>query len=277
MEDAFAYCAELVRTADRDRFVATLFAPAELRPALHALYAFNSEVARTREMVREPLPGEIRLQWWSDVLGGGREAEARANPVAFALVATIERHRLDRTALLELVEARGFDLYNEPMESIAALETYARKTSSAVFDLAVQILAGHAEPVAEDAGIAYAMAGLLRAFPLSVARRQLYVPAEILQRHRVRTHELFARRQSAGLAAALAEMRAMARAHLAAARGRLTGVPKEATAALLPIALVRPSLDRLERSDPFAPREIPAWRRQWIMWRAARDPARIAR
>ena len=80
MQDAFAYCAELVRTADNDRFLATLFAPAEHRGALHALYAFNVEVARVREVAREPLPGEIRLQWWSEVVarrtGGGGERQS---------------------------------------------------------------------------------------------------------------------------------------------------------------------------------------------------------
>lgn len=276
MQDVFAYCAELVRTNDRDRFIATLFAPAELRPALYALYAFNAEVARTRDVAREPLPGEIRLQWWSDVLGGERDAEARANPVVSALLTVIERHRLARSRLIDLVEARRFDLYNEPMGSVADLETYARKTSSAVFDLAVQILMGQTEQVAEDAGIAYAIAGLLRALPLHVERRQLYIPADILERHEVRTHELFAKRSSAGLAAALAEMRELARRHLAAVHARMIAVPRQAIPALLPVALVRPALDHLQRSDPFAPSEIPPWRRQWIIWRASRNPARIA-
>jgi hypothetical protein len=40
--------------------------------------------------------------------------------------------------------------------------------------------------------------------------------------------------------------------------------------------LVRPSLDRLERSDAFAPAELSPWRRQWLIWRAARNPTRIA-
>ncbi len=108
MQDAFAYCAELVRTADRDRFSSSLFAPAQHRGALHALYAFNVEVARVREVAREPLPGEIRLQWWSEVLRGERAEEASANPVASALLTVIERYRLavnqadgsDRCALL---------------------------------------------------------------------------------------------------------------------------------------------------------------------------------
>ena len=94
MQDAYAYCAELVRTADRDRFIATLFAPAEQRGALHALYAFNVELARVRDVAHTALPGEIRLQWWSDVINRERDDEAQANPVAAALLATMERHGL---------------------------------------------------------------------------------------------------------------------------------------------------------------------------------------
>ncbi|MGH6675608.1 MAG: squalene/phytoene synthase family protein, partial [Xanthobacteraceae bacterium] len=102
MPDAFAYCAELVRGADRDRYLAALFAPAERRGALHALYAFNIEVARVRETARQPLPGEIRLQWWTDVLRGERGDEARANPVASALLASVECHCLATAKLIDL-------------------------------------------------------------------------------------------------------------------------------------------------------------------------------
>src|SRR3984957_14340804 len=142
MQDAFAYCAELVRAADRDRFLSSLFAPAEHRAALHALYAFNVEVARVREVAREPLPGEIRLQWWSEVLRGERAEEASANPVASALLAVIERHRLAATKLTALIDARCFDLYDDPMARLADLEAYARNTSSALIALAAPILAG---------------------------------------------------------------------------------------------------------------------------------------
>ncbi len=46
--------------------------------------------------------------------------------------------------------------------------------------------------------------------------------------------------------------------------------------AFLPAALVAPMLKRLERdADPFAPHPLPQWRRQWLLWRAARDPRRI--
>jgi phytoene synthase len=278
MQDAFAYCAELVRANDRERYLASLFAPAENRGALYALYAFNSEVARVREVARQPLPGEIRLQWWSDVLQGERSGEASANPVASALLAAIKQHHVAPGGLIDLIDARRFDLYDEPMAGIADLEAYARRTSSALFALAAQILSGsEAQAAAEPAGIAYAIVGALRALPLHAARRQLYVPAEILERHQVRTEDLFAGRAGAGLNAALAELRNLASRHLAAASKGMTELPGVALPAFLTLALVRPWLARLERSDAFAPAEIAPWRRQWLIWRAARDPARIAR
>jgi 15-cis-phytoene synthase len=277
MQDAFAYCADLVRTFDRDSFVATLFAPAERRGALHALYAFNAEVARVRDVAHTALPGEIRLQWWSDVVNQQRDDEAQANPVAAALIATIERHRLDREKLADLIEARRFDLYDDPMATVADLEAYARRTSSTILSLAAQVIAGmSADAVAKSAGIALGITALLRAFPLHSARRQLYLPREILDRHQVPQHDVFAGRSSPGLAAALAEVRALARRHLATVGEGLKALPDDAMPAFLPVALAGPSLKRLERGGPFAVAELAPWRRQWLIWRAARDPARIA-
>ena len=62
MQQAFAHCEALVRAADRDRFLAALFAPRERRGALFALYAFNVEIARVREVVygtAEPKTGAL--------------------------------------------------------------------------------------------------------------------------------------------------------------------------------------------------------------------------
>jgi 15-cis-phytoene synthase len=277
MQDAFAYCADLVRTADRDRFIASLFAPADRRTALHALYAFATELARVREVAHAALPGEIRLQWWSEVIDRERDGEANANPVAAALLATMERYPLRREALLDLVEARRFDLYEEPMRSVTDLEAYLRRSSSSLVSLAALILAGaELEAAAVPAGIASGLAQILRAFPVHVARRQLYLPTEMLERHQVRLHDVFAGRSSPGLVAAFAELRDIARHHLTEVGQRVSALPQEAAPAVLPLAVVRPWLERSERSDPFAPVELAPWRRQWLIWRAARNPARIA-
>jgi 15-cis-phytoene synthase len=276
--DEFAYCAQLVRQADRDRFVASLFAPAEKRNALYALYAFNAEIARVREAAHAALPGEIRLQWWSDVIAGERGGEARANPVAAALLTVMERHRLPPPRLIGMVEARRFDLYDEPMRDLAQLETYAKQTSSALFALAAQVLAEvEADAICAPAGVAYAITDLLRALPRHIARRQFYLPTTLLAEYGVDLHDLSAGQPSPGLEAALGELRAFARRKLISVREQMAQFPPPAIAALLPLVIVGPLLDRLEKSPPFQPAEISPWRRQWLIWRAARNPKRIAR
>ncbi len=276
----FEHCAALVREADRDRYLATLFAPADRRDALYALYAFNVEIGRVRDLAREPMPGEIRLQWWREAISGERAGEAAAHPVAAALREMLAGHGFVAAPLLELIDAHGFDLYDEPMATVADLELYAIRTQSPLFAMAAGILKpGGAPPelFTLDASVVFTIAGVLRNFGRHTARRQLYVPAEILERHQVRPADIFAERTSAPLLAALAEMREIARRHLAAAQVKLAAVAPEILPAFLPVALAGPQLRRMERAGyrPFAPDQISPWRRQWLLWRAARDPRRI--
>jgi len=276
MPDAFDHCEELVRAGDKDRFLSTLFAPQKYRRALHALYAFNLEVARIREAAREPMPGEVRLQWWRDLLGGVGRGDVAANPVAAALRETVVRYRLPPAMLADLIDARAFDLYDEPMPSLADLERYAVRTSSAVIELAGRILRDGRDPglgdLAGHAGIGYAIAGLLRALPVHAARRQCYVPEELLQRYGAPVEDLYAGKATTALRAALAELRLRARQHLSAARLLASDIAPEVASALLPAALVAPALKRMERRryDPFRTADLPQWRRQWALWRAAR-------
>ena len=139
-EANYAHCLAALRDTDRDRYLACLLAPEEKRGALAALYAFYAEIARVRDVVREALPGEIRLQWWRDLLEGKPDGEAAANPLAAGLLACIAEHRLPIAVLTDMIEARIFDLYNDPMESRPALEGYAGETASALIQLASLVL-----------------------------------------------------------------------------------------------------------------------------------------
>jgi phytoene synthase len=275
MADAFAYCENLLRAGDKDRWLASLFAPADRRTHLHALYAFNLEVARVRELAREPMAGEIRLQWWREVIVGTRPGEATANPVAAALVETIARRDLPIQTFLDLIEARAFDLYNDPMPSLDAFAGYGRRTASGVIELAARVLdpdrAG--DEFAGPAGIAYATTGLLRAFALHASRGQVYLPADVLARHGADVSDILAGRTTNALRAALAELRGFTREHFDMFEARWRALPRAVAPALLPVALVPGYLKRMERHDydPFkTPVEVPQWRRQWILWRAAR-------
>ena len=124
----------------------------------------------------------------------------------------------------------------------------------------------------EHLGIAQAIAGLLAAFPLHAARRQLYMPLEVLQRHGVDAEAVFSGRTKTELRAALADMRRLARRHLSEAKSLLAAAPPAVLPALLPAGLICPMLDRMEGRgyDPFRPVALAPWRRPWIIWRTAR-------
>ena len=277
LAQAYAHCEALTRDHDRDRWLAGLFAPAGARPHLYALTAFSYEIGRLRDFVREPLAGEMRLEWWREALTGAGRGEVAGNPVAAALCDTIERFSLPIVAFENLLTARTFDLYDDPMPGLNDFEGYCGETCSILFRLGGLILAqgrdlGGAD-AAGHAGVAYATVGLLRALPLTSARGQVYLPADVLARHGVSREDIVARRDSPGLRAALAEMRGHARRHLDAARGLIRDAPSEIAPAFLPLAALPLYLARMDRSShlPFgAVVDAPQWRRQWALWRAAR-------
>jgi 15-cis-phytoene synthase len=228
-----------------------------------------------REIVSEPLLGEIRFQWWRDAFEGA--ADAKANPVAAALLDTIARFDLPKAPLLELIVARGRDLYGDPIEFNSALEAYTRATGANLFRLAALILDREETAPSRDAalhaGIAYGITGLIRALPWQCARGQVFVPAEILQAHGASRDDFAAGHASLAVLAALANLRARARAHLDIFYAGLPGVPEKCRPAFLQVCLCEPYLRLMERPgyDPFKTViELPQWKRQWILWRAAR-------
>lgn len=271
-------CRALVRAEDRDRYISVLFAPAAKRKHLFALYAFNAEIARVPEQVREPMMGELRLQWWRDAVDGHAAGDASRNPVAHALIDTIKSCSLPRAYFHELLDARAFDFYSEPMQSLEQLETYLDSVSGSLVRLAVQILNGHetleSSGAAAHAGRAYALTELLRRFAPHAARGRVFLPPlDVLARHGASAADAVSGEAAPPLRAALREMRDLARFHLAEARTAMAVLPKTVLAAFLPLDLVPVYLDRMESGeyDPFRTRvEISPWKKPWLLWRAAR-------
>jgi phytoene synthase len=227
MADHRAHCEALVRAEDKDRFLATLFAPARCRPALLALYAFDLETARVANLVKEPMAGQIRLQWWRDVIVGA--AHAGGSPVATGLIEAMQEFSLPVEPLVRLLDARDEALDPDACDTMESVESRVMRAAAPVFELAARILNdGTTADVArlcEDAGAAF---GLMRTMPSDQAAR------------------------------------AIAAERLSRAGSALTRVPERLWPAFLPLAPIRSLLARDGRA-------LPQWRRQWIMWRSARN------
>jgi phytoene synthase len=135
-----SHAAQEARRHDWNRYICALFAPPREREALFALIAFHGEIVRAGEMVREPIMGEIRKQWWRDaveaIYGGGT---LPATPTVDALAAGITDFRLPRREIDELID--------EP-------------TSAALMALQLRVLADGNDPdaAAMEAGIRVATA-----------------------------------------------------------------------------------------------------------------------
>jgi 15-cis-phytoene synthase len=283
LAEHYALCGAALRESDRDRWLACLFAPEAARPHLFALYAFNAEIARIRSLVTQPMLGEMRLQWWIDALdsleGAEPRGDLRAHPVADALLATVESRGLPCQVLLDALEARRFDLYEDPAPDTAFLDRYCDETCSALFALAARIIggsgggddAGNAEALAaRHAGRAFALVGLLRALPWHVAQRQCYLPGDLLDRHGLTAGDFFAREKNPAITAALAELRALARDNIGKAKHSLLSLPKSGREAFRLLTLPELYLREMERRDydPYLTLvDAPLWHRQWALWR----------
>jgi len=276
--DSAVFCADLVRNHDFVRYASTLFVPSDKRRALLALYAFNLEICRVHDQVSQPLPGEIRLQWWTDMLAGGGHGGAEGNPVAAELLRAVDAFRLPVEPLSRLIEEHQFDLYNDPMPTLAALEGYVTDTSSALLMLAARVAgppSAAVEHLARHAGLAQGFADAIAALPRDAARRQLFLPLQILESQGGSADEVFSGKQTPRTRAALVQLAGEARQHLDTAMTLLADVAPAQRPIFLPLSLLRRDLERVSRADadPFAPQARSRLSILWTMWRGSRSEA----
>ncbi|WOC17236.1 hypothetical protein MP213Fo_27430 [Pseudochrobactrum sp. MP213Fo] len=270
----YAHCLQFLRQADFDRYLAVLYAPAEKRAALAGLYAFNAEIARIRDVVHDALPGEVRLQWWRDLINGTEHGAVTGNPVAALLLKAISDYNLPRQVFDAYCEARIFDLYNDAMPSRNDLEGYCGETACTILQMAALILDGEAAKSSAElsghAGVAQAIAGLLRLMPLHRSRGQVYVPAELLQAVGVSAEQFIKGDDKAALKRVVTVLSALAQEHYAAFLKQ--PMPASLKPAFLPVQLVPVVLKYAERKpDNVADRgiELSQLRRQWIYFKAS--------
>ena len=229
--------ADLLRRHDPDRFLTALFAPADRRSALFALYAFNHELARAREVASEPMLALIRLQWWREVVEGA----PRRHEVATPLAAAIAADALDRADLLALIEAREIEA--EPaIATLAAWRDYLLRGAGGLAVAAGRLL-GAPEPEAlRPLGAAYGAAGMLRSVPALAAQGRCLLPQDMLEANGLVPEAVVLNPAAPALRPVLGALAAEGQRLLAGASG--LRLPRNAIAAALPAVLARRDLHR---------------------------------
>lgn len=239
---------QAARTAEPDRYLAALLAPADVRDDLVALAAFAAEIARIPSLVDEPMMGEIRLQWWRDSLASAYDKDRLSgHPVADALVAAIRRHRLDVARLTGAIDAAAFGLSGDLFADDAALEDYLMASEGAFFATALAIAGAQGDEsatVVRPAAIAYGIARALMQLPARLHNGGFPVPLSRLEAAGVEpatlTQRPFPEDARPAIQAAIAGLVAHGREALGEARAKSAGGDGRCRAALLPLVMVEP-------------------------------------
>lgn len=171
MDSDTDYCRDLVERYDRDRYILSLGAAPLDRPALWALFAFNHEIAKIREVVREVVAGHIRLTWWRDALA---KPEMPAHDVARPLGKAIRDYAIPKDILEKLIDARAFDLDGTPPASLDDLIAYADSTNTPLLESCACVV-GQNDRL-RDLGVAYGLVGIIRALPFLAQQNRCLLP-----------------------------------------------------------------------------------------------------
>lgn len=274
LSESETYCLDEVRRYDHDRYLTALFLPPEQRADVLALYAFNVEVARTREIVSEPILGQIRLQWWREAIEGIYAGTPREHPVVAALSSSCQSHKLDCAELEALIDAREADLEDAPLADMAALEGYASGTSGQLTRLVMSVLGGNSRALdaAGEVGAAWALVGLARSVAFHAQHQRIYIPAELLSEYEVERRHLLDLKPSAGLNSSIQRMIGVAQDKLANARADRNQITRPQRKGLLLGTLADRYILAIRKAnfDPFAMPAIQptqTLRLAWSAWR----------
>tara|TARA_E500000318_G_scaffold13879_1_gene13463 strand:- start:3383 stop:4231 length:849 start_codon:yes stop_codon:yes gene_type:complete len=249
--------AALVRRHDLDRFRFALFAPARHREAVFTVFAFNHEVAKTRESVSESMIGAIRLQWWRDSIEGIYAGTPREHEVIGPLAACIAAYGLPREPFDALINARERDLEDRPMDNLAETESYLRATTLPLVTLLAQILATGGNADLEglaDIAAGHALVGKLRAAAFDEAVRRPFLPRTVLEEHGGESRQFAELKADEGGRKAVKEMAEYAQSLIERGLSR-TGKRPSSAPLLLPARQARARIRLLAKLDydPFRP------------------------
>ncbi len=230
-----------MRAHDWPRYIASQFAPENKRGELMALYALDAEADRITKIASDPLPGEIRLQWWREVLHGQRADEGASHPLAAALVKVIHDHRLPLDAFDRYLEAQTFALYHDAFPDTVSLEAWCGETSSAIIQLAAIVLdvkaANSAAEAAGHGGVALGISGILQRLPQTRARGQCFLPQDLLAACGLTRESFVAGEDQEAMTRACKAMAELGLDHVAKLKRRERGVPKSIRPAFLACAV----------------------------------------
>ncbi len=266
-QDQESYISDLVRAGDKDRYLATLLAPAHLREHLFALHCFDLEIQAISDRVVEPLAGEIRIQWWRDWLLEYRRKGQSGNPVADSLHMAIETCGLPTGLLLEMLDGWISVIQREVVSDCRTMEDRLIATERPILSLLAQVFGIEPDSLTDLSNPAV-YAGYLRLLKNIGTNRacvrdfiwdDLLLPGD---------ENLDPEEMSQKLVSEIAKL---ALKHQSGTRADFAKMPKKMRPAFAHLAVIGPELSKTGSNDAWFLKitgSINPIKRQWRIWRA---------
>jgi 15-cis-phytoene synthase len=252
---SYAACRRIHRRHDPVYYLATRRLPADVRPAVHALYGFVRVADDLVDGPRRPARPEARrraLDDWERALQQGIAAGSSPRRVIAALVDAGRRHELPLEELSIYMRSMRVDCAPVRMETRADLEAYMQGSAAAVGRIMAPLLGAPADgrEALARLGIAFQLTNFIRDVPEDYSLDRIYLPRDERERAGVEDRDFSRRRASPALRALVASEVERARALFASTDEAIEGMP----AAVLPgirlaRAVYRGVLDRVERLE----------------------------
>ncbi|KAG8179593.1 hypothetical protein JTE90_001835 [Oedothorax gibbosus] len=238
--DSFKYCIDSVRKYDYENYLCTLLLPEPLRSSAFVIRAFNVEISQVRDSVSNSTIGEMRMQFWKDSVDRIFAGNPPEQPVAQEVAKVLSTVKLSKTWFQRLISSRENLLHDKPFLSTKELENYCDHSVVSVYFLLLQA-AGlsnvQCDHAASHVGKSQGISNFLRGIPFNASKRRLFLPLEIMSKHKISQEGLLQGDEKSKLQDAVFEISSLAHEHLLLARQLSKEVSKEARRIFLPLVM----------------------------------------
>ena len=167
-------CAKFLLAGDKEKFLATIITPIAIRKVLFPLFAFNLEVSRIPWVTSDTILAEIRLNWWEEEIKKIALGQVVKNhEILSPLADMIRDYDLPHELFLSIINARRFDIYSKPHNSLETQIVYIKSIFSSLFELAYRSCSRNMNKsnieCSRDFGFSLGVANLMLAFPRLVS------------------------------------------------------------------------------------------------------------
>lgn len=227
--------------------------PKDRRDAMYAVYAFCREVDDIADSENPVAQKLASLASWKEEI----DALYRGLPrhlVSRALLEPTRRYRLRREDFLTLIAGMEMDAAGDiRAPGFATLDLYCARVASAVGHLSVHVFGDQsdaAHAVADSLGRALQLTNILRDLDEDGARRRLYLPRELLERHGIQRSDPGSVLGHPALPAVCRDLAAIAEDHFRDAARAMAQCPRRVMRpAAVMAATYRATLTALQESE----------------------------